>query len=208
MFKSVISIIAMAFISTSAMAYENEINKMSLSITEQVDKLGKKRIAVVDFTDLQGNVTELGRFLAEEIAVATMNKSPSFSTIDRTHLKAIMKEHKLSETGIIDPDTARKIGKIAGVDGLITGTLTPFGDSIRITLKVEEAKTQISASFQNVAGQEFVRLVISPNGYESKKVAVMVGYDEKFESSAGNYLISILNIDYQRRKIFFSLNEE
>ncbi len=33
--------------------------------------------------------------------------------IDRTHLKAILHEHKLASTGLIDPQTARQLGRIA-----------------------------------------------------------------------------------------------
>ena len=50
-------------------AYEKEIKGISSTITESIAKSGKKTIAVVDFTDLQGNVTELGRFIAEELSV-------------------------------------------------------------------------------------------------------------------------------------------
>jgi hypothetical protein len=73
--------------------------------------------------------------------------------VDRTHLKSIIEEHKLSSTGLIDPQTARKLGKIAGVDALITGTITPFGDSIRLAVKVLDTETakMISASSGNIA---------------------------------------------------------
>ena len=53
--------------SPSSMAYEKEIKNLSAFMGGQITSAGKKTIAVVDFTDLQGNVTELGRFLAEEI---------------------------------------------------------------------------------------------------------------------------------------------
>jgi len=55
--------------------------------------------------DLQGNVTELGRFLAEELSGALVNDSRGFRVIDRAHLKAILQEHKLAATGLIDPQT-------------------------------------------------------------------------------------------------------
>ena len=98
-------------------------------------------IAVVDFTDLQGNVTELGRFLAEEFSVTFAGAGKGFEVVDRTHLKSILAEHKLSATGIMDPQTARKLGQIAGVDALITGTITPFGDSIRLSVKILDTAT-------------------------------------------------------------------
>ncbi len=128
-----ILILLMSVISFSkAIAYENEIDNFSTDMIKKINSRGNIRIAVTDFTNLQGNVTELGRFIAEEISVSLVRKDVLFNIIDRTHLKSIIKEHKLSETGIIDPQTARKLGKIAGVDALVTGTLTPFGDSVRL----------------------------------------------------------------------------
>jgi len=136
-----------------SIAYENEIKDLSSVMTVNIANAGKKTVAVVDFTDLQGNVTELGRFLAEEFSVALAGSGKGFEVVDRTHLKSIITEHKLSATGLIDPQTARKLGKIAGVDALITGTITPFGDSIRLSVKVLDTETakMISASSGNIA---------------------------------------------------------
>jgi TolB-like protein len=135
------------------MAYEKEIKSISTSMAENIAKAGKKTIAVVDFTDLQGNVTELGRFIAEEFSVALAGAGKGFEVVDRTHLKSIIAEHKLSATGIIDPQTARKLGQIAGVDAIITGTITPFGDSMRLSVKILDTATAkiIGASSGDIA---------------------------------------------------------
>ncbi|MDQ7838693.1 MAG: FlgO family outer membrane protein [Thermodesulfobacteriota bacterium] len=122
--------------SNITMAYEKEIKSISSTIAASISKSGKKTIAVVDFTDLQGNVTELGRFLAEELSVDLTTVAQGFEVIDRTHLKTILAEHKLSISGLIDPNTVKKLGQIAEVDAIITGSITPFGDSIRATVKV------------------------------------------------------------------------
>ncbi|MFH0872709.1 MAG: FlgO family outer membrane protein, partial [bacterium] len=111
------------------------------AMAEKIVKANKKTIAVVDFTDLQGNVTELGRFLAEEFSVAMAGAGEGFEVVDRTHLKSLLQEHKLAMTGLIDPSTARKLGEIAGVQALITGTITPFGDSVRLSVKVLDTGT-------------------------------------------------------------------
>ena len=124
-----------------AVAYEKEINNLSISMAEKIAISGKKTIAVVDFTDLQGNVTELGRFLAEEFSAALVDAGKGFEVVDRIHLKSILKEHKLSATGLIDPATARKLGKIAGVGAIVTGTITPFGERVRISVKVLATET-------------------------------------------------------------------
>lgn len=124
-----------------ASAFQREIQAAADAVGEKLAASAKRSVAVVDFTDLQGEVTELGRFLAEEMSVALASASRPLEVVDRTHLKVLIQEHKLSATGLIDPATAKKLGQIAGADALVTGTLTPFGDSVRLTLKVLDAST-------------------------------------------------------------------
>jgi TolB-like protein len=118
-----------------------DMRPISASLAARLDATGRKAVAVIDFTDLQGNVTELGRFLAEELSVALVSDAKSFAVVDRTHLKALLRENKLASTGLIDPQTARQLGKIAGVDVLLTGTLTAFGDSVRLAVKALDTET-------------------------------------------------------------------
>lgn len=117
-------------------AYEKAIQALSNAMVEKVAKAGKKNVAVVDFTDLQGNVTELGRFLAEELSSDLSDGAVGFEIIDRNHLKSILTEHKLSLSGLVNPKTIKQLGQISGVDAIVTGTVTPFGDSIRVSGKV------------------------------------------------------------------------
>ncbi len=128
-------------VSGPALAYEKEIRSESEVIAAKVAEQGKTKIAVVDFTDLQGHVTELGRFMAEELSIALADSGKGFQVVDRTHLRSIIQEHKLASSGLIDPETAQALGKIAGVDALITGTITPFADSIHLAIKVLDANT-------------------------------------------------------------------
>jgi len=134
-------------------SYEKEIKNISQELAKKIEEAGKKSIAVVDFNDLQGNITELGRFLAEEFSTALVTTGKGFEVVDRTHLKSILAEHKLSFTGLIDPQTARKLGRIAGVEAIVIGTITPFGDSVRISVKVLVTDTAkvVTASTGNIA---------------------------------------------------------
>lgn len=133
--------------STPLTAFEGQIQQLANELAPKLAEAGKQRVAVVDFTDLQGNASELGRFLAEELSLALVETKGAVQIVDRTHLGAILAEHKLSTTGLVDPATARKVGQIAGVDALITGTIIPFSESIRITVKVLDMETaQILAS--------------------------------------------------------------
>jgi len=122
-------------------AFETEIEAISKEIAAELKEKQLDTIAVSDFTDLQGNVTELGRYLAEKTSIVLATSADGFNVVDRTHLKTLLKEHKLSASGVIDPATARELGKIAGVKALVTGSLVPIGDQVDLTVKVLDTET-------------------------------------------------------------------
>src|SRR5262245_28790065 len=135
--SQIVSIVAISSLLPGlALAGQREIPSAAMSIAEDVAATSTRTIAVVDFTDLQGNVTELGRFVAEEIGLGLATSRKGISVIDRIHLKALMQEHKLGASGLIDPATARRLGQIAGVQALVTGTITSLADSVRVVAKV------------------------------------------------------------------------
>jgi len=191
------TIVALIFsFSISCFAFEKEIKTMTSVLSENILKAGRKTIAVVDFNDLQGNVTELGRFFAEEFSVALASAGKDFEVVDRTNLKTILIEHKLSTTGIIDPQTARKLGQIAGVDALITGTITPFGDTVRVTVKILDTNTArvIGATSGDIAKtkaiDELLSKGISGNSQNQGSSTVPVQ-----QSGQGSFLKSAFKVD-------------
>lgn len=84
---------------------------------------------------------EVEHVRAEELSVDLATDAKGFDVIDRTNLKTLLQEHKLASTGIIDPQTARKLGEIAGAQALVTGTIVPFGETVHISIKVLDTAT-------------------------------------------------------------------
>lgn len=137
-----ITIIFATFVQANSLqAYEREIGILASTLATSIKNHGKKVIAVVDFTDLEGNTNELGRFVAEELAGELINTNKGFDVVDRNHLKSLLAENKLSMSGLVDPGSVKKLGKIAGADALVTGSLTPLGDSVRISCKAIDIST-------------------------------------------------------------------
>jgi TolB-like protein len=131
----------MMALAAAAMGYQQQMQTAAERIGESMTKTGKKSVAVVDFTDLQGNATELGRFLAEQLSVALSTANGTYEVIDRNHLRALLQEHKLSATGLIDPLTARKVGQMAGAECLASGSITPFSESVNLSIKLLDTNT-------------------------------------------------------------------
>ncbi len=44
-------------------------------------------------------------------------------------------------SGLLDPKTVKKLRQIAAVDAIVTGSVTPFGDSVRVSCKVISTDT-------------------------------------------------------------------
>jgi hypothetical protein len=145
--RTLIAVVFAVSTAQNALGLDDQIGAAAAKMSSELIRTKRHTVAVVDFTDLHGNVTELGRFLAERVSVSLASEIGSqggnVAIIDRTHLKAILQEHKLAASGIIDTQTARQVGRIAGADTLITGTLTPFGDTVNLTVKALNAETAI-----------------------------------------------------------------
>ena len=123
------------------------LSAQALDLDQAAAKLAAKiatpngtTVAVVDFTDLQGRVTELGRYYAEELSIALVNAG-GLKVVDRAHLRSLLTEHKLQNSGLIDEKTAAELGRIAGVNVLVTGSVTELADSVRLGVKALNTKT-------------------------------------------------------------------
>lgn len=179
--------LCLGFLFTSLLVcMAQDFHTMAAGISQHISASGRKSVAVTDFTDLDGNPTELGRYLAEEFSDALFAEARGFEVIDRTHLKAILQEHKLATTGLIDPSTARMLGQIAGVDTLVTGTITPFEEHVHLSLKVIDTETAriLAADTIDVPRTKTISDLIGPEPEApSSKTANTAGATAKSQSA-------------------------
>lgn len=98
------------------------------------------KLAVIPFADLQGNDSQLGRYIAEELTTK-LYQAGRFEVVERTLLEQVIAEQKLGISGFIDDDTAISLGKILGVDALATGTLSDLGTMIKVNARLIETTT-------------------------------------------------------------------
>jgi curli biogenesis system outer membrane secretion channel CsgG len=178
--KSAALLYSMMFFVVGPKCGAQDFHPLASSVSQRISVSGRKSVAVTDFTDLDGNPTKLGRFLAEEFSNSLFSEAKGFDVIDRTHLKTILQEHKLATSGLIDPATARKLGQIAGVETLVTGTLTPFEEYVRLSLKVLDTETAkiIAASTMDVPKTKTISdLIASEHGASNTEGTSTKGSD-------------------------------
>lgn len=89
----------------------------------------KERVAVMDFENkTQHNGWHIGRGAADMLATALV-KNDHFTVLEREKVEALLKEQDFGAGGRVDPTTAAKIGKVIGVEYIVTGAVTEFGYS-------------------------------------------------------------------------------
>jgi len=116
------------------------LNHLSHNMVKDLREQNSNKIAILEFPDLSGNYTFFGKYVAEELTVRLFS-TRRFEIVERQLLDEVLKEQNLGASGLIDAGSAAQIGKILGVDAIVTGTITDLGKNVRITARIIDAQT-------------------------------------------------------------------
>jgi curli biogenesis system outer membrane secretion channel CsgG len=132
----------------------------------------KPRIAVMDFdygtvrsyaSAYFGSDIDVGKGIAD-LLVTGLVKDGSYSIIERKALDKILAEQNFSNSDRANPASAAKIGKMLGVDAILVGSITQFGN--------ETKKTGLGGAGGNWGGYGL-------GGFGHSKSAANVGIDAR-----------------------------
>jgi curli biogenesis system outer membrane secretion channel CsgG len=99
----------------------------------------RKRVAVFDFdyatvktnsAALFGTDIDIGKGIAD-LLVKNLVTDGTYSVIERKQLDKILAEQNFSTSNRADPTSAARIGKILGLDAIIVGSITEFGNETK-----------------------------------------------------------------------------
>jgi curli biogenesis system outer membrane secretion channel CsgG len=101
----------------------------------------KKRVAIMDFdyatvhsgvSALFGQDVDVGKGISD-LLVKYLVKDGTYSVIERKALDKILAEQNFSNSDRANPASAAKIGKMLGIDAMIVGSITQFGNETKNT---------------------------------------------------------------------------
>jgi curli biogenesis system outer membrane secretion channel CsgG len=101
----------------------------------------KKRVAVFDFdyatvmsssAAVFGNNVDIGKGISD-LTVKYLVQDGTYSVIDRKAMDKILAEQNFSNSDRANPASAAKLGKLLGVDAIIVGSITEFGNDNKNT---------------------------------------------------------------------------
>jgi curli biogenesis system outer membrane secretion channel CsgG len=108
---------------------------LSLVVLSTASAQNKPRVAVMNFdyatvrdasAALFGTDLDVGKGISDLLVEKLVNGG-TFSVIERKALDTIINEQNMSNSDRFDSSSAAKLGRLLGVDAIITGSITQFG---------------------------------------------------------------------------------
>ena len=100
-------------------------------ISQDYDFSNLKRIGISKF-DNPKNITGIEDLFAQQLI------KKGYTTVERSKLDKVLSEQKIQASGLTDPDTAKKLGQLLGVDGLLIGEVTYYSPKQSNTYMAED----------------------------------------------------------------------
>jgi TolB-like protein len=126
----------------AAVRAEDKYETLAKEISEAGADLGNKKIAIMPFSYADGReAAKDGANISEEITMR-MIKQRKFEIIERSVLDKVMGELKLQASGMMDAASTKQLGKVLGVEAIVTGTLMEMqGGQIKVNARLIKTET-------------------------------------------------------------------
>lgn len=138
-YKKGIGIVKMA---GSFFAKEN----ISLILTSYHVK--KATLAILDLEEVEV-AAGLGRTIAETLRSIWI-KRDEYRIVERAMIQKVIEEHGLNMTGLIDSNTAVKVGEMLGTEKVLVGTISRVRNEYVMNLRLIDVKTGLASNAQTM----------------------------------------------------------
>jgi TolB-like protein/cytochrome c-type biogenesis protein CcmH/NrfG/predicted Ser/Thr protein kinase len=113
----------------------------------------KPAVAVLYFDNASGT-PELDwmRTGITEMVVTDLSQSPDLEVVGTDRLYGVLAEMRRADDKVLSPDTVREVAARTGVTSVVVGSYMKAGDTIRINVRLQDAKTGRIISSERVEG--------------------------------------------------------
>jgi len=126
---------------------------------EEIKKRIRRSIAVFDLSSPLEN-RDAGRIIASKlISFLSKNANGDLKIIQRETLQSILKDLQLGPNGLVDIDTARKVGKMTGIDTFILGDVLHLSSKGKNYPSTDTVRVQIDTRIEDNPAFERWRIV-------------------------------------------------
>lgn len=116
--------ILIALLTISAFSCSTAIQTRMLVPAKSHEVARLRTIAVLPFDGPRGS--QVSSDIEALFAGIQVDSTPYFSVIERTAIRKIIREQSLQLSGLVNPETAERVGRLLGAEGIILGTVTQY----------------------------------------------------------------------------------
>ncbi len=158
--------------SRSVTKMRSEFTSQTETSEEEGASSYKPYVAVFTFEESNSQAKGLGKTVSEMLITALIQKQ-KYTMMERTQLEKIMQEQSLSQTGVIDEEAALKVGKLAGLEAIILGSVTRLNRTIEADVRLIDVETAkaLGAAYGKVEDVEKIRDLANKLAVELGKMA-------------------------------------
>ncbi len=125
----------------SQLIFSESLDTIAKKMCAASDKLKNKQIAVLPFPYHDGSKGSDSTVISEKLITKIVARK-KYQVVERSLLEKVFSELKLQNSGVINQETAKKLGNVLGVEALLTGTLINLGNGhIEINARLINAET-------------------------------------------------------------------
>ncbi len=127
---------------TASSGVSEGIDQLAAQIVTRSVAADRTTIAIAAFPHVDDTCSELSNFLVDELVLSLFSLPDNqLSIIERSQLDRIFSELELSLSGAVDVNTTQELGRVHGVDTLLVGTLSNFGEDLRVNARLIDTET-------------------------------------------------------------------
>ncbi|MCB1794318.1 MAG: hypothetical protein KDJ70_07795 [Candidatus Competibacteraceae bacterium] len=130
------------------------------------DKPPERMTATVIEFAVRGGLNEQAGAIIADLMMSAIANTGRFTLKDRLPLSAaakIAKAQEFGSTGLLDPKTAAELGRLYGVDAVVTGGVYKLGDLITVTARLIDTKTASLLRSGQIQGKDIDTIQIKVN---------------------------------------------
>ncbi|MFH1540974.1 MAG: FlgO family outer membrane protein [Elusimicrobiota bacterium] len=129
----------------NAQSFSRVIQGLTKKLNNTIKSDRMTRLAVLIFVPTKNTIeaknNEFGEYFSESLISALSANQQKFKLFERKRLNLILEENRLSLSGLIDENEAKKIGELAPIDVILSGTYTKLKDYIDINSRLIDVVT-------------------------------------------------------------------
>lgn len=131
-----------------ARAQPSELDALAAQVRKALLDANKKSVVIADFTGPTGNISELGREVADQLSACLVKADPQIVVLDRGRLRILLREKKLFTIDLTHEEVAGAVGKLVGAEEVITGKIESDSGAYKVSLTgwIEREKKPFKAS--------------------------------------------------------------